>query len=88
MWVLGVASSHDASAALFRTRRSWPPSPKRGAAARHGAELMTITFDVQARWRDRIPAVVHVDGTARPRVVRRDADCLAIGPYWVRPAQV
>ncbi len=38
--------------------------------ARHTAEFMTITFDVRPEWRERIPAVVHVDGTARPQLVR------------------
>jgi carbamoyltransferase len=38
--------------------------------ARHTAEFMTITFDTRAEWRARIPAVVHVDGTARPQLVR------------------
>ena len=33
------------------------------------AEYMTVTFDVDPAWRARIPAVVHVDGTARPQVV-------------------
>ena len=37
--------------------------------ARHAAEFMTITFDVKKEWRPRIPAVVHVDGTARPQLV-------------------
>ena len=32
---------------------------------------MTITCDVKPAWRSRIPAVVHVDGTARPQVIRR-----------------
>jgi carbamoyltransferase len=40
--------------------------------ARHTAEFMTITFDVRPEWRDRIPAVVHVDGTARPQLVRSE----------------
>jgi carbamoyltransferase len=30
---------------------------------------MTITFDVAPEWRDRIPEVVHRDGTARVQVV-------------------
>ncbi len=38
--------------------------------ARHTAEFMTVTFNVRPDWRDRIPAVVHVDGTARPQIVR------------------
>jgi hypothetical protein len=41
---------------------------------RIAAEFMTITFSVRPAWRDRIPAVVHVDGTARPQVVRREVN--------------
>lgn len=44
------------------------------AKARHSAEFMTITFDVRTEWRDRIPAVVHVDGTARPQIVRSEVN--------------
>ena len=44
--------------------------------ARHTAEFMTITFDVKPEWRPRIPAVVHVDGTARPQLVRRETNPL------------
>ncbi len=44
--------------------------------ARHTAEFMTITFDVREEWRTRIPAVVHVDGTARPQLVRREVNPL------------
>ena len=46
--------------------------------ARHAAEFMTVTFDVVPAWRDRVPAVVHVDGTARPQLVRKDRNPL----YW------
>lgn len=35
------------------------------------ARYMTATCDVKPEWRDRIPAVVHVDGTARPQLLRR-----------------
>ncbi len=35
----------------------------------HAARFMTITCDVRPQWRDRIPAVVHVDGSARPQVI-------------------
>ncbi|MSP96922.1 MAG: hypothetical protein EXR29_06780 [Betaproteobacteria bacterium] len=42
--------------------------------ARHTAEFMTITFDVRPEWRGRIPAVVHVDGTARPQLVRAETN--------------
>lgn len=44
------------------------------AKARHAAEFMTITFDVRPEWRSRIPAVVHVDGTARPQLVRSEVN--------------
>jgi carbamoyltransferase len=40
----------------------------------HTAEFMTITCDVRPGWRERIPAVVHVDGTARPQLVRREVN--------------
>jgi carbamoyltransferase len=40
---------------------------------RYAASFMTITCGVRPEWRDKIPAVVHVDGTARPQIVR-DAD--------------
>lgn len=33
------------------------------------ARFMTITCDVRPEWRDRIPAVVHIDGSARPQVI-------------------
>ena len=36
----------------------------------HAARFMTITCDVRPQWRDRIPAVVHVDGSARPQLIR------------------
>jgi carbamoyltransferase len=45
---------------------------------RHTAEFMTITYDVKKHWHDRIPAVVHVDGTARPQLVRKERNPL----YW------
>lgn len=44
--------------------------------AEHPAEFMTVTFDVREEWKARIPAVVHVDGTARPQLVRADRNPL------------
>ncbi|MBW8269065.1 carbamoyltransferase C-terminal domain-containing protein [Caldovatus aquaticus] len=38
------------------------------------ARFMTVTCDVREEWRERIPAVVHVDGTARPQVLARAAN--------------
>ncbi len=43
------------------------------AVNRYAARFMTITCAVKPEWRARIPAVVHVDGTARPQIIR-DAD--------------
>ncbi len=37
---------------------------------RYAARFMTITCGVRPEWRERIPAVVHIDGTARPQIVR------------------
>jgi len=40
------------------------------AVNRYAARFMTITCAVRPEWREQIPAVVHVDGTARPQIVR------------------
>ena len=41
------------------------------ASLSYSARYMTATCNVKPQWRDRIPAVVHVDGTARPQILRR-----------------
>ena len=38
----------------------------------YAARFMTTTCLVHPEWRKRIPAVVHVDNTARPQVIRRE----------------
>lgn len=38
----------------------------------HTAEFMTITYDATERCKQEAPATVHVDGTARPQIVRRE----------------
>jgi carbamoyltransferase len=43
---------------------------------RYAAHFMTITCGVKPEWRARIPAVVHVDGTARPQIVHGDENPL------------
>ncbi|MBE9516186.1 MAG: carbamoyltransferase [Proteobacteria bacterium] len=40
----------------------------------HPAPYMTFTFDVNPAWKDRIPEVVHEDGTARIQVVTKDTN--------------
>ncbi|MCB9252286.1 MAG: hypothetical protein H6605_07440 [Flavobacteriales bacterium] len=41
------------------------------------ADYMTITYDVDPKYHDLLQAVVHVDGTARPQIVRKEAN-----PYY------
>jgi carbamoyltransferase len=43
-----------------------------GAAKAYAARFMTITAHARPEWRARIPAVIHVDGTARPQIIRRE----------------
>lgn len=40
--------------------------------AEHTAEFMTITFDCTPFMRANCPAAVHVDGTARPQLIKRE----------------
>ena len=40
------------------------------------AQFMNVTCNVKPEWKDKIPAVVHVDGTARPQVVARETNPL------------
>jgi carbamoyltransferase len=44
------------------------------AGAEHAAEFMTITFDCTPWMRTHCPAAVHVDGTARPQLLRRETN--------------
>jgi len=40
--------------------------------AEHTAKFMTITFDCTDYMKEKCPAVVHVDGTARPQIIYND----------------
>jgi predicted NodU family carbamoyl transferase len=42
--------------------------------ARHPAEFMTMTFDVTEEMLASSPACVHVDGTARPQLIREEVN--------------
>ncbi|MCZ6571956.1 MAG: carbamoyltransferase [Planctomycetota bacterium] len=44
------------------------------SGAEHTAEFMTITFDCTPFMGKSCPAAVHVDGTARPQLVRREVN--------------
>ena len=37
----------------------------------YAANFMTTTCAVRREWRERVPAIVHVDGTARPQIIYR-----------------
>ena len=45
-------------------------------ASRYAARFMTVTCDVRPEWHKRIPAVIHIDGTARPQLIERPANPL------------
>jgi carbamoyltransferase len=38
---------------------------------RRACRYMTIACDVRSEWRNRIPAVIHVDHSARPQIIDR-----------------
>lgn len=42
----------------------------------YACRFMTMTCNVKPQWRERIAAVVHVDGSARPQIIERDANPL------------
>ncbi|WP_395344606.1 carbamoyltransferase [Ningiella sp. W23] len=42
--------------------------------AEHAAEFMTITFDCTDKMKQDCPAAVHIDGTARPQLIRREVN--------------
>ncbi len=43
-----------------------------GAVNTRACRYMTIACGVHPQWRERIPAVVHVDGSARPQIIARE----------------
>ena len=40
----------------------------------HPAPFMTFTFEVNEEWKDRVPEVVHEDGTARAQAVKEEVN--------------
>ena len=40
----------------------------------HAAPFMTITFDVSEEWKQRVPEVIHEDGTSRVQVVSEETN--------------
>jgi len=56
--------------AVLHAEREWCFGDMTGAE--HPAEFMTMTFHCTPRMRDAMAGVVHLDGTARPQLVRAD----------------
>lgn len=54
--------------------KTYMPAYEEGDVA---ADYMTITYDVDPKFHEELQAVVHVDGTARPQVVKRETN-----PYY------
>jgi carbamoyltransferase len=46
------------------------------SANAYACRFMTITCNVKPEWRERIAAVVHVDGSARPQTIERETNPL------------
>ena len=44
------------------------------SGAEHAAQFMTITFDCTDKMKEQCPAAVHIDGTARPQLIRREVN--------------
>lgn len=77
--VRGVADTINAQIKYRERWRPFCPSLLDTVASdilqtRHPSPYMTFTFDVAPHWRERIPEVVHQDGTARPQVVRAESN--------------
>jgi carbamoyltransferase len=42
----------------------------------HPSPYMTFTFDVAEEWKERVPEVVHEDGTSRAQIVTKEVNPL------------
>ncbi len=70
----GSTTSRAASSSGRSRRWCWPSGRRRSSrGARCPSPYMLFVHDVRREWRERIPAVVHVDGTARVQTVDADA---------------
>ncbi len=75
----GVADRINAQIKFREKWRPFCPSMLEEAAeevlgTRHPAPYMTFAFVVREEWHERIPEVVHVDGTARVQLVNRETN--------------
>lgn len=73
---IGIADRINAQIKYREKWRPFCPSMTEDIAPQilgstHPAPFMTLAFDVDDSWRERIPEVVHCDGTARAHVVSK-----------------
>ena len=75
-----IKGTADKINAIIKFREKWrpfcPSILKEKASeilnSNHPAPFMTTAFKVNPEWKDKVPEVVHVDGTARPQVVEKE----------------
>ncbi|HBP22392.1 MAG TPA: carbamoyltransferase [Planctomycetes bacterium] len=76
----GIKGTADEINSRIKFRENWRPFCPSILAERasevfdneHDSPFMTFSFGVRPEWREKIPEVVHVDGSARPQLVRAD----------------
>ncbi len=77
-----IRGTADRINAIIKFRENWrpfcPSILKEHAAdilqSEHPAPFMTIAFKANPKWKERIPEVIHVDGTCRPQVVEKEVN--------------
>jgi carbamoyltransferase len=75
-----VKGTSDEINARIKFRENWRPFCPSVLAERgpdlfdsdHDSPYMTFTFGVRPEWKERVGEIVHVDGTARPQLVRAE----------------
>jgi carbamoyltransferase len=77
-----IRGTADKINAIIKFRETWRPfcpsilkeHAREIIDSSHPAPFMTIAFKANPKWKDRIPEVVHVDGTCRPQVVDKETN--------------
>ncbi|HQJ16187.1 MAG TPA: carbamoyltransferase C-terminal domain-containing protein [Candidatus Omnitrophota bacterium] len=77
-----IRGTADKINAIIKFRETWrpfcPSILKEYAAdilnSTHPAPFMTIAFKANPAWKERIPEVIHIDGTCRPQVVDKETN--------------
>ncbi|MDD5775881.1 MAG: carbamoyltransferase C-terminal domain-containing protein [Candidatus Omnitrophica bacterium] len=77
-----IRGTADKINAIIKFRETWRPfcpsilkeHAREILGSDHPAPFMTIAFKADPAWKDRIPEVIHVDGTCRPQVVDKETN--------------